>query len=403
MKFTYKATKNGKEYENTVDMPDRFLVYKHIREEGGIVTSVKEGKLDFSKKIDVLNNIFGKVKISEKIMFTRNLGVMIKAGLSLSRALSILERQTRNKKFKEVIGKVGVSIKKGSSFHKALEKFPKVFPPLFVSMVKAGEESGGLAEALGVVGKQMEKAYTLKKKIKGALIYPTIIVFAMLVIGVVMLLYVVPTLTKTFSELGVELPKSTQFVIALSDFLTHNTITALVLIIILGIGAFMGFKSKKGRRIFEYVILHIPVISNLVKETNSARTTRTLSSLLASGVEVVSSISITREVVQNSYYKEVLKRSEKDIQRGLPLSRAFIENEKLYPILVGEMIAVGEETGQLSDMLYQVAEFYEDEVDQKTKNMSTIIEPFLMILIGVVVGFFAISMISPIYSISAGI
>jgi type IV pilus assembly protein PilC len=171
----------------------------------------------------------------------------------------------------------------------------------------------------------------------------------------------------------------------------------------LGIGAVMGFKSKKGRRIFEYVILHIPVISTIVKETNSARTTRTLSSLLSSGVEVVNTLSITGEVMQNSYYKEVLKRSGKDIQKGLPLSKAFMENEKLYPILVGEMIAVGEETGQLSDMLYQVAEFYEGEVDQKTKNMSTIIEPFLMIFIGIVVGFFAISMISPIYSISAGI
>ena len=336
-------------------------------------------------------------------MFTRNLGVMIRVGLSLSRALAILERQTKNKKFKEVISNVGASIKKGSSFHDALAKFPKVFPPLFVSMVKAGEESGGLAEALAVVGKQMEKANTLKKKVKGALIYPSIIVFAMIIIGIVMLLYVVPTLTKTFNELNVELPKSTQFVITISDFLSNNTLVALLLIIILGVGAVIAFKSKRGRRIFEYIILHIPVVSNLVKETNSARTARTLSSLLASGVEVVSAISITGEVVQNSYYKEVLKRSEKDIQKGLPFSKAFIDNEKLYPILVGEMIAVGEETGQLSGMLHQVAEFYESEVDQKTKNMSTIVEPFLMILIGVVVGFFAISMVSPIYSISAGI
>ncbi|MBT3282867.1 type II secretion system F family protein [bacterium] len=403
MKFTYKATKDGKEYENTVDMPDRFLVYKHIRKEGGTVVSVKENELSLSKKMSALNSMFGKVKIAEKIMFTRNLGVMIRVGLSLSRALAILERQTKNKKFKEVISNVGASIKKGSSFHDALAKFPKVFPPLFVSMVKAGEESGGLAEALAVVGKQMEKANTLKKKVKGALIYPSIIVFAMIIIGIVMLLYVVPTLTKTFNELNVELPKSTQFVITISDFLSNNTLVALLLIIILGVGAVIAFKSKRGRRIFEYIILHIPVVSNLVKETNSARTARTLSSLLASGVEVVSAISITGEVVQNSYYKEVLKRSEKDIQKGLPFSKAFIDNEKLYPILVGEMIAVGEETGQLSGMLHQVAEFYESEVDQKTKNMSTIVEPFLMILIGVVVGFFAISMVSPIYSISAGI
>ena len=302
-----------------------------------------------------------------------------------------------------MLGKVGESIKKGSSLNEAFSKFPKVFQPLFVSMVKAGEESGSLSESLAVVGKQMEKAHNLKKKIRGAMIYPTIIVFAMVIIGIVMLMYVVPTLTQTFKELDVELPKSTQFVISLSDFLTNNTIIALITIIALGIGGVIGFRSKRGKRIFEYIILHIPVISNMVKETNSARTTRTLSSLLSSGVEVVNSLSITGDVIQNSYYKEVLDCSEKDIQKGLPLSKAFMENENLYPILVGEMIAVGEETGQLSDMLHQIAEFYESEVEQKTKNMSTIIEPFLMILIGTVVGFFAVSMVSPIYSISAGI
>lgn len=403
MQFTYKAQKDGHIYEKTIDAPDRFSVYQQVRKEGGTIVSVEDGKEDFSEKLEFLNNIFGRIKVSEKIMFARNLSIMIKAGLALSKALSILERQTKNKRFKDVLNKVGIDIKKGSSLNKAFSKFPNVFEPLFVSMVKAGEESGGLSEALSVIAMQMNKAHTLKKKIKGALIYPSIIVLAMFVIGAVMLVYVVPTLTKTFNELNVELPNSTQFVIVLSDFLVNNTIIAIILIAILTIAFIAGFRSKKGRRIFEYVILHIPVISTMVKETNSARTTRTLSSLLSSGVEVVNSLSITGEVIQNSYYKDILKQSEEEIQKGLPLSKAFMDNEKLYPILVGEMIAVGEETGQLSDMLHQVAEFYESEVEQKTKNMSTIIEPFLMILIGTVVGFFAVSMISPIYSISSGI
>ncbi|MFQ5661949.1 MAG: type II secretion system F family protein, partial [Candidatus Paceibacteria bacterium] len=329
--------------------------------------------------------------------------VMIKAGLSLSRALSVLGKQSKNKKFQKVVKKLGASIKKGSSFHDSLSKFPKVFSPLFISMIKAGEESGGLAESLRVVGKQMELANNLKKKIKGALIYPSIIVIAMFVIGAVMLVYVVPTLSQTFKELGVELPRSTQFIIALSDFLKDNTVIALILMLFISMGAVVGFRSKKGKRMFEFAILRTPVVSGLVKQTNSARTTRTLSSLLSSGVEVVNAISITQDVIQNSYYKEVLEQSKKDIQKGRPLSKAFIENEKLYPILVGEMIAVGDETGKLSDMLFQTAEFYEDEIEQKTKNMSTIIEPFLMILIGAVVGFFAVSMVSPIYSISSGI
>ncbi|MDP6387978.1 MAG: type II secretion system F family protein [Candidatus Pacebacteria bacterium] len=402
-KFHYKATKNGEEYENTVDMPDRFAVYRSIRKEGGTVISVEKEDKKLPGKINFINNLLGVVKINDKIMFTRNLAVMIKAGLSLSRALSVLERQSKNKKFKKIIGKINTDIKKGSNLHDALSKFPKVFSPLFISMIKAGEESGGLSDALGVIGKQMELAHNLKKKIRGALIYPSIIVIAMFIIGAIMLVYVVPTLTQTFEELGVELPTSTQFVISISKFLTDNTIAAVILIIFLGLAAFAGFRSKKGRRMFEFILLRTPIVSGLVRQTNSARTTRTLSSLLSSGVEIVNALSITGEVIQNSYYKKILKQSEKNIQKGLPLSKVFMENEKFYPVLVGEMIAVGEETGKLSDMLFQTAEFYEDEIEQKTKNMSTIIEPFLMILIGAVVGFFAISMISPIYSISSGI
>lgn len=401
MEFKYKATKNGEEYENIVDLPDRFSVYRHIKKEGGAVISVEEKNSSHGMKLS--GDIFETVSVSEKILFTRNLSVMIKSGLALSRALSVLERQTKNKKLKRTFIEVGTSVKKGSSFHEALSKFPKIFSKLLVSMVRAGEESGKLAGSLAIVGKQMERAYQLKKKIKGALIYPAIIVMAMGIIGVVMLVYVVPTLTKTFEELGVDLPRSTQAVIAVSDFLTNNTIAGVFIIVFLIIAGILGFRSKKGKRIFDFVLLRIPVISNIVREVNSARTTRTLSSLLSSGVEVVNAISITKDVVQNSYYKEVLEQAQKDIQKGSPLSESFKKDEKIYPILVSEMIAVGEETGQLSEMLQQIAEFYEGEVEQKTKNISTIIEPFLMVFIGVVVGFFAISMVSPIYSISAGI
>lgn len=401
MQFKYKATKNGEEYENIIDLPDRFSVYKHIKKEGGSVISVEEGGKH--SKIEFSTSLFETIGVNDKIIFTRNLSIMVKSGLALSRALSVLERQSKNQKFKKAIASVSSSVKKGSSFHEALSKFPKVFPKLLVSMVRAGEESGKLAESLKIVGKQMESAYLLKKKIKGALIYPTIIVIVMLIIGVVMLMYVVPTLTKTFEELGVELPNSTQFVISVSDFLTNNTIVGVLLIVFLTAGFVVGFRSKKGKRIFDYVLLRMPIISGLVRQVNSARTARTLSSLLSSGVEVVNALSITKDVAQNSYYKEVLEQSQKDIQKGLPLSKSFLKKEKVYPILVSEMIAVGEETGQLSEMLQQIAEFYEGEVEQKTKNMSTIIEPFLMVFIGIVVGFFAISMVSPIYSISSGI
>ncbi len=274
-----------------------------------------------------------------------------------------------------------------------------VFSPLFVSMVKSGEESGNLAGSLKVVSIQMEKTYQLTKKIRGALMYPAVIFCIMIIIGVLMLIYVVPTLTSTFIGLGVKLPASTQFIITLSDFLkNHYALTAFGLIFIVLL-LYLAGKSKKGRRFFDYIGLRIPVMGTIVKEINAARTARTLSSLLSSGVDIVVAIEVTRDVLQNSYYKEVLEKAQTTIQKGEPMSTIFIENDKLYPIFVGEMMSVGEETGKMADMLLGVAVFYEDEVDQKTKDMSTIIEPVLMVFMGVAVGFFAISMIAPTYSL----
>ncbi len=401
--FSYTAkNKDGEEYKGTASVADKFELYKKIKEEGGVVIEVAEAGGSFFS-IDRFNQIFGAVKEHEKVVFTRNLGAMIEAGLSLSRALSVLERQTKNPKLKLVLAEINDEVRKGGNFHTALKKFPKIFSPLFVSMVHAGEESGKLSDALTLVGSQLERSYTLKKKIKGALIYPGIILIAMVIISILMLVYVVPTLTQTFEELGAELPKSTQGIITVSKFLTENTLIALLIpLVIFGVFYLIG-RRKEGKKAFYYILLHLPIIGPLNKEIQAARTARTLSSLLSSGVEIIQAISITSEVLQNPYYHAVLERAQEDVQKGSPLSGAFTENEHLYPILVGEMVSVGEETGKLPQMLLRVAEFYETEVEQKTKDMSTVIEPFLMILIGAFVGFFALSMIAPIYSLSDSI
>ena len=235
------------------------------------------------------------------------------------------------------------------------------------------------------------------------MIYPSIILIAMIIIAVLMLMFVVPTLTQTFEEFGADLPASTQSIIAISKFFIENTLIAFLIPAILVALVMYALRTYKGKRMFHYVLLHLPIIGELVKEIQSARTTRTLSSLLSSGVEIVTAISITGDVHQNSYYQDVLLQAQIDVQKGAPLSGVFTKNEHLYPILVGEMISVGEETGKLSDMLLNIAEFYESEVEQKTKDMSTIVEPFLMIIIGAFVGFFALSMIAPIYSLSEAI
>jgi len=403
MRYEYKSQNAvGQVSQGVLVVDDKAGLEKQLK--------LKKETLIFSREIkeskfslDSINYFFSRVKLSEKIFFGKNLGTMIRSGLSLSRALSVLGKQTKNKRLKVIIASIVDDIARGTSLHSALGKFPDVFSSLFVSMVNAGEESGNLSESLGVITTQLDKTYTLRRKIRGAMVYPAIIITAMIIIMILMLIYVVPTLAATFAELGVELPATTQAIISVSNFLTNYT-----LIFFGGIVAFFGafyaiLKSNLGKRYFYFFLLRLPIISNIVKQANSARTTRTLSSLLSSGVDISEALLITKDVLENSYYKEVIEIAINNIQKGLPLSEAFAMHPNLYPVLATEMIEVGEETGSLPKMLIEVAEFYEGEVEAVTKDMSTIIEPILMVVIGAVVGFFALSMIEPMYSLSSSI
>ncbi len=398
--FQFKAlNKDGRAVEGVRAAESDVMLHKNLKDEGLNVLSIKPvSKFNVRMMWQKLSSI-GTVSMHEKIIFSRNLAAMIEAGLSLTRAISVMGRQTKNKKMQKVLAFIDDSVKKGAPLSAAMTRFPEVFSALMISMVQSGEESGNMAQSLNVVGEQMEKTYTLQKKVKGAMVYPGVIMSAMAIIGVFLLVYVVPTLTKTFTELNVELPASTMFIINISNFAQHHWMVALFIVIGMFALLYLGMKTRQGRRGRDWVLLHMPMIAPLVKEINAARTTRTLASLLGAGVPFVRSLQIVRDVVQNSYYQESIVQAEKNIQLGLPISKVFREAENLYPIFVSEMMIVGEETGDLGKMLVKVAKFYEDEVDEKTKNMSTIVEPFLMVLVGLIVGFFAISMISPMYSL----
>lgn len=403
-RFHYTAVRNGgEEYRGSSEAVDRFELYATVRREGGKIISVEEERPSSWASLSYWNERLSTVPEMEKIMFARNLGAMITAGLALSRAMSVIERQTKNAKFRRIVSSVADDVRRGTALNDALRKYPNIFSTLFVAMVRAGEESGDIPKSLATISTQMEQNYTLKKKIKSAMIYPSIIVIAIFGIGALMLTQVVPTLAQTFDELGAQLPASTRAVIAVSDFLTQHYVLALLLFVLIVSSFVTAMRTRAGKRSLDWVLLHLPVISGITREVNAARTARTLGSVLASGVDMLTAIGITREVVQNSYFKSVLAKARNNVERGVPLSSAFTENEDLYPALVGEMIAVGEETGQLSEMLVRLAEYYETEVTRKTKDMSTIIEPFLMVFIGAAVGFFAVSMISPIYSLSENI
>lgn len=353
--------------------------------------------------LEKVNYYLGRVKQDELVMMTRNLGSMLVAGLTVTRALSVIERQSSNARLKGIIKEVIEDINKGNQFHTALKKFPKVFDNLYVAMIRAGEESGGLSEALQTLAIQMERSSNLKKKVKGAMIYPAIVITVMVIIAILMMIYVMPAITGIFKDMGNDLPATTRFLIAVSDFLVANTLLALLGIIGV-VGGFVYFlRTSVGKFCSSWVVTRLPVIGTMAKETNSARTARTLSSLLNSGVDVIQSIEITEEVVQNVFYKRILREARERVEKGTALSETFVAHTELYPVLVGEMILVGEETGKIAGMLGELAIFYETEVERKTKDLSTIVEPILMVVIGTSVGFFALALIGPIYSISDGL
>ena len=399
MKFKFKEkNKEGQIIEGVVEANDRYTLAHDMLGEGGIPILITEEKNAIKKSFAGFN-IFKKVSLSEKIIFTNNLSGMLSAGLSLNRALSVLEKQSTNKTFKKVIKSLVDEIDKGGNLSSGMKKYPKVFSTVFVSMVRAGEESGNLPGTLKDIGVTLKKSYDLNKKIKGAMTYPSVIVCAMLIIGVFLMIYVVPTLTRTFKDTGGELPTSTKIIIWLSDTLSNHLLFFIVGIMVLVVGIILLSKVKLVQRYFDKIVLYLPVIGTIIKEVNTARTARTLSSLLMAGVSISNSLSITEDILQNVHYKELIHRTIGSIEKGMVLSESFKSNTFLYPIMMGEMIEVGEETGNLSKMLVDIANFYENEVDNKTKNLSTIIEPLLMVFIGGAVGFFAISMISPMYSV----
>ncbi len=401
MKYNYLAKSlNGVPKSEVAEAKDEHELAKILRQEGYLLISAEpESK---GKSLAKLNNLqipFIKRGVSsvEKIMFTRNLRVIVSAGISLPKALTTLSMQTKNNKFKNILLAIAEEVTKGKNFSEAISGYPAVFPEIFVSMVKAGEESGTLEQSLDVLGLQMEKQYELKSKIKGAMIYPLVIMSAMAVIGILMLVLVVPQLAKTFKELGVDLPITTRIVIAFGTFVANFWYLIPVLVVILFFGLRFFAKTAFGKKTQDTLFLKIPFISSIIKKTNAAYTVRTLGALISSGVPIVRSLEITAETLGNTYYKNAISGAAEEIKKGSKLSQFLSNYQDIYPPLVVQMLSVGEETGQTSDILTKLADFYEEEVSRATKDLSVIIEPLLMIIVGTLVGFFVVSMMQPMY------
>jgi len=397
--FTFVAKNSQGEIRNgKIEGKDKRSVAEALRTDGFFATSILEE--EHSKQVRKKSkwDFFSGVSLKDKMMFARHLGIMLSSGLSVPRALDVISSQTKNKKFKNILAKIGEDVKTGNTLADSLAR-TEVFDELSVNMIRVGEVGGSLEEVLTLLADQLEKEHNLISKVRGAMYYPSVILVVMIGIGIAMMTYVVPQLTSVFTDTQAVLPASTKMLISSSNFMAAHKLWMLLLVIFIILSIVIYFKTAVGRKTAAFLFLKAPVIKNIVVKVNNARFARIYGSLLKSGVPVTESLKIISETLTNRYYQNAFKKIGIEVQKGKPLHGELSEYPKLFPVIVIQMVEVGEETGKTVDVLTELAKFYEEEIDQLTKNLSSIIEPVLMVIIGAAVGFFAISMMLPMYSI----
>lgn len=366
------------------------------------IVATKRKKDFFSKAKNFLSNFFG-VPLVEKLFFTRNLEIMAKTGVALPKALQILSLQVRTAKFKRILSQVCDEITKGQSLSQCLSRFPGVFPPLYQETLKVGEETGKIENALHILAVQMEREHKLKAAIISSMIYPMVVLGMAFIIGIFMFVFALPKLKITFQEMQVVLPFTTRSIFALADFLQAHWLLSILLLIILIIAFWLFIKSRKTARLKSFLILRVPAISKIAKTANTALSLRAMSSLLAAGVPIIRTLEITSGSLANFYFKETFKQAAIAVEKGIKLSQALKPYQGLLGLTVFHMVEVGEETGETPKVLSKLADFYEEEVASGTTRLSALFEPALIVLIGGVVGFFALSMMQPMFSMMSGV
>lgn len=348
-------------------------------------------------------NAFGNgVKAKDRVIFTRQLATLVKAGLPITQALNTAIEQVNNKTFKGILQKVAASVEGGQSLAKSFGEYPAIFNHVFVSLVDAGEQSGTLDEALMRLALQQEKEQQILAKVRGALIYPTLVFFVIIAVVVFMLTTVLPQVASLYKELGKELPFLTQILFAISNFLVNYWYIAIILLVAAVFGLRAYVHTKPGRKKFDEFKLHVPYVGTLFKKVYAARFTRTMSSLVNSGVPLLRSLNIAGEAVDNVVIQEIINTAAEKVKTGSSLSSALSDHPEIIK-LVPQMIKVGEESGTLGQMLEKVATFFEEEVDQTIKNLSGVIEPVLIIFLGLTVLVIVIAVLYPIYALVFGI
>jgi type II secretory pathway component PulF len=395
--FKYKALNQDKSIiVGVVEAANETSAADILKEKQLVILSLsgETSGLNFNISLD-------RIKPKDLVVFSRQFSVLISANVALVQSLEVLVSQTENQKLKKVLSEVADEIDGGSRLSDALGKRPKVFSSFFVNVVKSGETSGKLDEILDYLADELEKDYDMTSKIKGAMIYPAFVMTGMSVVGAVMMVFVVPKLTEVLSQSGVALPLPTKILIAVSGILA----VYWWLIIIGIIGLVIAFKffiaTNVGKRIFDVVLLRLPIFGSLFRKIYLVRFTRSLQTLLVGGVNISKGLKITSEVVTNTVYSDLILETRSSIEDGSSISEVFLRSKDM-PGMVSQMMSIGEKTGKLDVILDRITKFYTREIDNTVDNLMTLMEPIIMVVMGVAVGIMVAAIILPMYNMSAG-
>lgn len=398
--YQYKARNNqGDMVSGVVVAPTEDIAYGILRDKKLFIVSLKERRR--SAFLAGLS-LRGRVKAAEIVVFSRQLSVMISSNVPIVRALRVLVRQTTNKELKAVVSEISDEVDGGAKLSQTLSRYPHVFNNFFVQMVRSAETTGRLDEILQYLADQLEKDYDLKAKARGAMIYPAFIISTLFIVGIGMMMFVLPQITGIFAESDVELPVTTKIFMAISDFL----IGYWWLLIVFGIGAFFGFRflvsSDKGRKFVDLAKIRAPIIGPIFNRLYLTRYARSLSTLVASGVPLTKSLDIVADVVGNTLYHDLTKETIRRVEGGASITSVYVKSKDI-PLMLSQMMSVGEQSGQLDKILEKVADFYSRELENSLANLTALIEPIIMVVIGVAVGLLVSAIILPIYNLSDAI
>lgn len=397
-RYKYKAKdKLGRWVTGEVQGLNVFSAAKLVRGKGLVVISIspiREGPLSLIRRFK------DRITLRDISTFTRQLATMINAGLPITQALVILRSQSKGA-MASVIAQILASVEAGESLSSAVSKFPKVFSPTYISLIKSGELGGVMDEVLTRLADNLEKQQEFRGKVTGALIYPAIIIIGMFIVALIMMIFVIPRLTTLYGEFNAELPLPTKILIGTSNLFSKIWPVLLVLTGagIYGYGAYR--KTKEGRRRTDEIILKIPITGELQKEVILTELTSTLSLMVGAGVSILEGLSISAGVVGNAVIGDALKDAAKQVEKGFPVAYAFAKHPEAFPYLLSQMIAVGEETGKMEEVLKKVSHVFEVESDQKVKTLTAAVEPLVMVILGLGVGFLVIAIILPIYNLTS--